>query len=62
MFSTDTIAQLAGNVPAAWRQAGGISKVRTRANDDVTCSLSDEPTPPLAPNRLLAVVLFIHFF
>jgi len=32
---------------------GGITEAWTRANDDVTRSLSDEPTPPLAPNRPL---------
>jgi len=30
---------LAANVVAAWRQAGGIGEVWTRANDAVTCSL-----------------------
>jgi len=33
-----------------WRlhAGGGIGKARTRANDDVTCSVSDENAPPLA--------------
>ena len=34
-----------GNVPAAWRRRG-IGKVQTRANNDVTYSLSDEKIPP----------------
>jgi len=39
--------------PSGLAQAGDSTKVWTRANNDVTCSLSDEPTPPLAPNRPL---------
>jgi len=47
-------------VVAAWLAGGGIGKARTRANDDVTCSVSDETMPPLAPNRPLgAGFLFI---
>jgi len=46
--------------PSGLAQAGDSTAVWTRANDDVTCSLSDEPTPPLAPNRpLAAVILFV---
>jgi len=33
-----------------------IGKARTRANDDVTCSVSYESAPSLAPNRSLAAV------
>jgi len=38
-----------------WRlhAGGGIGKARTRAKDAVTCSVSDETTPPLAWNRSL---------
>jgi len=33
-----------------WRlhAGGGIGKARTRAKNDVTCSVSDETAPPLA--------------
>jgi len=43
-----------------WRlhAGGGIGKARTRAKNDVTCSVSDESAPPLAPSRLLAAVHF----
>ena len=40
---------------------GGIGETRTRATDDVTCSVSYEPAPPLAPNCSLADVLFLFF-
>jgi len=37
---------IAANVLAAWRRRG-LAKARTRANDDVTCSVSAETTPRL---------------
>jgi hypothetical protein len=36
---------------------GGMGAVWTRTKDDVTCTVSYETAPPLAPNRLLAAVL-----
>jgi len=38
-------------LPITWwrlHAGGGIGKARTRAKDDVTCSVSDESAPPLA--------------
>jgi len=38
-------------LPLTWwrlHAGGGIGKARTRANDDITCSVSDESAPPLA--------------
>ena len=42
-----TVRRLAGNARRL-HAGGGIGKARTRANDDVTCSVSDESAPPLA--------------
>jgi len=47
-------AQRGGSLAAG----GGIGKARTRAKDDVTCSVSYESVPPLAPNCSLAAGLF----
>jgi len=53
-------AQRGGSLAAG----GGIGKARTRANDAVTCSVSDESAPPLAPNCSLhaGVFLFLLLF
>jgi len=45
--------------PGSLASGGGIGTVRTRAKDDVTCSVSDEFAPPLAPNCSLREVLFL---
>jgi len=49
-------AQRGGSLAAG----GGIGEVRTRAKDDVTCSVSDESAPPLAPNCSLADVFLLN--
>ena len=45
--------------PSGLATGGGITNAWTRANNDVTCSLSDEQTPPLAPNRPLCEGIFV---
>jgi len=48
--------------PGGLAAGGGIGEVRTRANDDVTCSVSYETAPPLAPNRSLDAALFLYVY
>ena len=56
------VTQRGGSLAAG----GGIGKARTRAKDDVTCSVSYEIAPPLAPNcsldAALLQILLIHFY
>ena len=59
--SAHTVRRLACNATRL-DAGGGIAKVWTRANDDVTYPLSAENTPPLAPNRLLDAALFLLFY
>ena len=54
-LSPYTCSQRGGSLASG----GGIGKARTRAKDDVTCSVSYESAPPLAPNRSLREVLFL---
>jgi len=45
--------------PGGLAAGGGIGEGWTRAKDDVTCSVSYESAPPLAPNRLLWAGAFL---
>jgi len=49
LYSTTSLV-LCGlpTTPCGLAAGGGIGEVRTRANVDVTCSVSDETAPPLA--------------
>jgi len=60
VFVDDTLSSIAPN-DLRLDAGGGITKARTRANDDVTYPLSAENTPPLAPNRLLEAGCFFVF-
>jgi len=42
--------RIAANRGGSLAAGGGIGEARTRANNDVTCSVSYETAPPLAPN------------
>jgi len=52
LYSTSSVSpNCRPTLPITWwrlHAGGGIGKARTRAKDDVTCSVSDENAPPLA--------------